>query len=303
MIIKNKNKKKYKKLLIKIYYKKMKLETLQGKPKRKYVRKSKENEMETTLNNYIINTTNIVEDEIMNNSNDDNNNDNNDIINELDNEINENLSKCVKKMKLNNENKDVFNFEKKELEIKKAELKKEIKQIDIIQNNIEILSTLNRSKATLIDKVYYNPNVINVKDYEFMSPINVYLYYVSEQIGKNVKKYIIYTHIYKHIDHHILCPTNKPNDYNVIDSSIKKEEIIILAPNITLYVREYNQTKRNYTYENCNKALNKKRKKEVLENGFDYDFCQLHIEGLEYKHKNSYIFEHENKYFSFLYDI
>ncbi len=311
MILKNKNKKKYKKHIIKIYYKKMKLETLQGKPKRKYVRKSKETELETTLNNYIINT-NVVEDEIMRNNDNSNNEDvnNNNIINELDNEINENLSKSIKRIKLDNNNTDnnntdnrLFLSDSKELELKKKlELKKEIKHLDNIQHNVEILSTINRSKPTYIEKVYYNPNVINVKDYEFMNPINVYLYYVSEKIGKNLTKYVFYTHIYKHVDHHILCSTHQPFEYKGKECKIN-EKIIQLTNNVTLYVKEYIKNKGIYTYESCQKSLNRKRKKEVIENGFDYDFCQLRIEGLEYKHKNSYIFKDESKYFSFTYDI
>ncbi len=242
----------------------MKLETLQGKPKRKYVRKNKENaEVKEEYN----------------------------IINDLDNEINENLSKCIKKIKLNEEENEIIitNFKENKNE-----------NLDMIQNNVELISSINRSKPIYVQKVYYNPNVINVKDYEFMIPINVYLYYVSERVSKNVIKYILYTHVTKKVDHHILCPTIKPSDYNAKESNIKKEEIITLAPNVTLYVREYNQTKRNYTIENCNNSLNRKRKIGDL---FDYDFCQLHLEILESKHKNSYIFEHENKYFSFTYDI
>jgi hypothetical protein len=281
MIIK-KNKKmiknKYKRKLYKIYYKKMKLETLQGKPKRKYVRKNKENEE----------VIQIVQLEV---------NEEYNIINDLDNEINENLSKCVKKMKLNENENEKSN--QKQIFINNFKENKN-ENLDIIQNNVELISSINRSKPTYVEKVYYNPNVINVKDYEFMTPINVYLYYVSERISKNVIKYILYSHVSKNVDHHILCPITKPNDYNAKESNIKKEEIITLAPNVTLYIREYNQTKRNYSIENCNNSLNKKRKIGDL---FDYDFCQLHLETLESKHKNSYIFEHENKYFSFTYDI
>lgn len=300
--LKNKYKNKYKRNIFKIYYKinKMKLEEFKGKPKRKYVRKQKESETNTLntflLNNEIINNnTNII-----NNSNDMLDDDSN-IINDLDHEVNEKLVKSIKRMKLNPE-KNEPNTIDFIIKPKKEE------NVDTIQNNLELLSTINRIKPTKVERVervYYNPNVIHVKDYEFMTPVNVYLYYVSEKIGKNVIKYVTYTHIYKHIDHHILCPTIIPPNYSAKESNIIKEEIITLAHNVKLYIREYTQSKRNYTYESCQKSLNKKRKKEVSigDNEFDYDFCQLHIEGLDYKHKNSYIFEYENKYFMFEYDI
>ncbi len=269
----------------------MKLETFQGKPKRKYVRKVKEAES-SNLNTFIINNNNNIENSNLDDSNlDDSNLDDSNIIESLDNEINQNLSNCVKKMKLNNDDDE-----------QKAELKKEIKQLNNIQHNVEMLSTIHRSKPVYVEKVYYNPNVINVKDYEFMTPINVYLYYVSEKIGKNVIKYVIYTHIYKHMDHHILCPTVEPLEYELKECKIRSE-VILLGPNVTLHVKEYIKKRGVYTYESCEKSLNRKRKKEVFENGFDYDFCQLRIEGLEYKHKNSYIFEYESKYISFVYDI
>lgn len=272
----------------------MKLEELKGKPKRKYVRKQKD-----ILNTFLLNNDNDMSTLLTPNeskSSDDNSSiynnvdihntiDNNDIMNDLDNEINENLVKSIKRMKLNPEKEE---------------------NVDTIKKNIELLSTINLIKpikVIRIEKIYYNPNVLNVKDYEFMNPINVYLYYVSEKIGKNVTKYVTYTHIYKKIDHHILCSTTTPSNYNAKESIIKKEEIIMLAHNVKLYIREYTQSIRNYTYENCQKTLNKKRKKEDIKNGFEYDYCQLHIEGLEYKHKNSYIFEHEYKYFMFDYNI
>lgn len=302
--LKNISKRKiFKRKIFKIYYKinKMKLEEFKGKPKRKYVRKQKESET-NSLNTFLLNNENNHNHNDNNNSTSDNDMyDDSNIINDLDNEINENLSKSIKRMKLNPENNDI----KPLLPIVCTQVKKE-ENLDIIQNNIELLSTINRIKPTKfekVEKVYYNPNVIDVKDYEFMTPINVYLYYVSERIGKNVIKYITYTHIYNHIDHHLLCPTSLPSNYNAHESAIKKEEIIKLTPNVTLYVREYTQSKRNYTYENCQRSLNKKRKKDEFENGFDYDFCQLYIEGLDYKHKNSYIFEYESKYFMFDYNI
>ncbi len=306
--LKNKYKNKYKRNIFKIYYKinKMKLEEFKGKPKRKYVRKPKEVET-NTLNIILLNNENNQNNQI-NNSNslnidkiDDNDMIDDNIMNDLDNEINENLVKSIKRMKLNHDDSQMYNSNFIQNPIKEE-------NVDNIQNQVELLSTINRIKPTKfekVEKVYYNPNVMHVKDYEFMNPINVYLYYVSEKIGKNVTKFITYTHIYKHIDHHILCPTIIPPNYNASESSIKKEETIMLAHNVKLYIREYTQSKRNYSYENCQKSLLtcKKRKKIVIETGFDYDFCQLHIEGLDYKHKNSYIFEHEHKYFMFEYDI
>lgn len=292
----------------------MKLEAFKGKPKRKYVRKQKESET-NTLNTFILDEDETIDKNYINedNINDSNTNDISEkdlnIINELDNEINNNLSKSVKRMKINNDN---------DLSLKPINISsfKKSENLDTIQNNIELLSTLNRVKPSnikQIEKVYYNP--LNVNEYEFMSPINVYLYYVSEKISKNVTKYIIYTHIYKHIDHHILCPTKEPPNYSAKESVIKKEEVIHLAPNVKLYVREYEQTMRNYTYQNCSKVLNnvnhnyhtieinKKRKKDDIENSYDYNFCQLYLENIEYKRVNSYIFEYENKYFSFTYNI
>ena len=295
---------KYKKIK---YNKKMKLEEFKGKPKRKYIRKVKESET-NNLNTFLLNNENNHNNTTLDNNILDDNNmlDDSNILDDLDNEINQNLSKSIKRMKLNPENNDLkpllFNLYTQVKKEENIDVNSSL-NIDINQNNIELLSTINRIKPTKVEKVYYNPNVMNVKDYEFISPINVYLYYVSEKIGKNITKYIIYTHMYKKIDHHILCSTSIPPNYNASGSIIKKEEIIMLAPNVTLYVREYTQSKRNYTYENCEKSLCKKRKKEMLDYGFDYDFCQLYLERLVSKHKNSYIFEYENKYFMFNYDI
>ncbi len=276
----------------------MKLETFQGKPKRKYIRKVKN---EDILNNNI--------QSYLQNENIENNDE--DIMNNLDNLIKKNeeeeLSNGIKKMRLNDNiqfsEKVLFENENTKNENIKVQLKEEIKNLNNIQHNIEIISTINRAKITKVEKVYYNPNVINVQNYEFMTPINVYLYYVSERISLNVTKYIIYTHNYKKIDHHILCSTNKPFEYKEDKSNVNKSEVIQLTHNVTLYVKEYIQNKRDYSYKNCQEVLNKKRKKEVIENSFDYDFCQLYLDCLSNNHKNSYIFEYENKYFSFTYDI
>lgn len=254
----------------------MKLETFQGKPKRKYVRK------QVSSN---ITSENIVSYETTNNQNENFEEEEN-IINELDKIISENkkadndcedLTKSIKKMKIEEEN----------------------KFIPII-----------RTKISRKEVVYYNPNVINVKDYEFLSNVKVYLYYISEKIGTNVMKYVFYSHLYKHIDHHIITSINeippypKYNYYKII------EEEIILNNNVTLYVKEFCINKQKYTIEMCEDNLsnivvnfNNKRKLNILENSFDYQFCQIYIVSEINNHKNSYVFEYDGKYISFEYNI
>ncbi len=244
----------------------MKLEEFKAKPKRKYVRKN----LNENINSYNINS---VEEDTKREE---------DIINHLDNIINkdkdedENLCKSLKKMKIEEDN------------------------ISKVENNFEILTTINRAKISKREVLYYNPNVINVNNYEFLSNVKVYLYYVSEKLGTNVIKYLFYSHIHKHIDHHIICAHNEipPNPKCKVFKIIEEE--VILNKNVTLYVKEFCSHKQNYTYEMCNNNLNRKRKKDI---DFNYEFCQIYLNSVLNNHKNSYVFEYDGKYISFEYNI
>ncbi len=133
--------------------------------------------------------------------------------------------------------------------------------------------------------------------------IDVYLYYLVEPLGKSTNKYMYYTHV-NGVSGYITLPTHTP--HKEPPSYIKRESksLLLLDGRVRLHVMKYTMPKREYTYEGCTANVNRKRKcgsaMDIEENGmWDYDFCQIKLNGLSHLCVNKYIFTHGNEQISF----
>ncbi len=133
--------------------------------------------------------------------------------------------------------------------------------------------------------------------------IDVYLYYLVEPLGKSTNKYMYYTHV-NGISGYITLPTHTP--HKEPPSYIKRESksLLLLDGRVRLHVMKYTMPKREYTYKGCAENENRKRKcvsaMDIEENGmWDYDFCQIKLNGLSHLCVNKYIFTHGNEQISF----
>lgn len=219
--------------------------------------------------------------------------------------------KYVRKTKTQNDM-DIMNTLDQEIQEKKSEediqLNQSIKKLKIsedIKPNKTILPVTLPTPTPTLNSTSNIMDIIPIDSYEFINPYHIYLYYIVEQLGKNTQKYQYYTSTYQHISGCILLSSNKPRDFKSKSHQIEKveEEEIKLYPNLFLHIKRFYCKKHNYTYEECNENLNRKRKIEEDDYDWNYDFCQIKIKGLCNEDVNKYVFIHENKCFLVPYKI
>jgi hypothetical protein len=220
-------------------------EKFETPPKRKYVRKSKQ-QIES----------NIIENE-------------SNIIDTLDQEIKE------KDLHLNQEMKRLKISESIQEDVKEV---KEVKENKYKVNSSSLTSSF---------------HIKSIDTYEFLEPINIYLYYSVTPIGKDIYKYVYFTNIYNPTGY-ITLPTFQPKN----DSSNYEEQKVSLSQNVILNIRKFYHNKQEITWKSCYDEKSNKRKLSTDE--WDYDFCQIKAKWLdkEWIDQNKYIFTYENKYFS-----
>ena len=103
-------------------------------------------------------------------------------------------------------------------------------------------------------------------------PIDVYLYFMIESMGKSLSKYQFYTSRYVSLYDHILCysgPTPPP-DYPYHRTIHKESQTI--HPMITLHVKVFYVTARDYTWKVCMDNLHKADRDRAE---YGYHFTQL----------------------------
>jgi hypothetical protein len=203
-----------------------------------------------------------------------------------ENKINE-LAKDVKKLKIDDSYHSV-------------EEKKDFTLIPIQNKELSLPSSNYISTKKEYNEFQQVKNIINIHQYEFLSKVDIYLYYLIEPISHNVTKYLYYTSVYNTLSGYIMIPTNVPNEYKKCIST--KEELIEIVPNVTLHIKQFYGKKREYTYEECNNNLNRKRKIDI-NNDWSYDFCQLKVKGLNQSTNQNFVFMYENNYITFDYKI
>jgi hypothetical protein len=266
----------------------IKIQEFKENPKRKYVRKAKvvkeeEDEM-FDLDNII--KSDQSKDQIKN-----------DIFGEYlhtftcdSAEVNE-LSKNVKKLKIS--------------DLEQIEEDKSNKVTFIPIQNKKLQNQLSSSNY-INTKIDYNEfkeikNIIHIHQYEFLSKVDLYLYYIIEPLGNNITKHLYYTSIYNTLSGYIMIPTKIPKEYKKKSISIE-EDHIELVPNVILHIKRIYIKKGEYIYEECNNNLTRKRKIDI-NNDWSYDFCQLRMKGLNNIMNQKFVFKYENSYITFEYKI
>ena len=181
------------------------------------------------------------------------------------------------------------------------ELSNELKElsIDLVSQVSQVSKEIESEKPVQIQKSI--EQFIHISNYEFMKPVDIYLHYMVEPLGKNTDKYLYFTHV-NGLCGYILLPLNIPNKepskYTKSESSI-----VELVPNkVRLHIMKYTVPKREYTYEMCEKNVTKKRNGDEMDEErsiWDWDYCQIKIKGLSHLCVNKYAIFYENRYIYF----
>ncbi len=257
----------------------IKIQEFEQKPKRKYVRKAKVvEEGDEGEENKMFDLDSMIQHDL------------DQLVQKLSNEDTKvtELSKDVKKLKINDS--------------QQMEEKKDFTFIPIQnQKSSTISSGINYvSTQKDYDEFQQIKNIVDIRQYEFLSKVDIYLYYMIEPISNNVTKYLYYTSVYNTLSGYIMLPMNVPNEYKKCIST--KEELIEIVPNVTLHIKQFYGKKHEYTYEECNNNLNRKRKIDI-NNDWSYDFCQLKVKGLNNVTNQKFVFMYENNYITFDYEM
>jgi hypothetical protein len=249
----------------------IKIQEFEEKPKRKYVRKVKVIEEENE------------EDKII----------------DLDNIIKKDFDNMIERLTQNYQKSDQ-NMDDSESDqsarsamIDIQDLSKNIKKLKISHDKCI-------QKNTIKTDFTENKNILKISEYEFLSKVDIYLYYLIEPISSNVTKHSYYTSVYNTLSGYIILPKESPFEYKRYIS--KSEKTIEIVPNVSLHIKEFYINKHDYTYEECNNNLNKKRKYNI-NNDWSYDFCQLKMKGLNNSVNQKFVFVYENKYITFEHKI
>ncbi len=212
-----------------------KIELLEVRPKRKYVRKAtKKDEVENIvqeLDNLILEPKETIQEE----------------------EICNNFKKMKISKKIVFSNNDFPN---------------------IISSNPEPKIPILRIPTPIVKEIPKNQiEFIPLKEYNFDKKVDIYLSYVIEKdMSKSFDKYVFYTRILKSGSGYIECSLTKPSKY--FKYKIDEEKSIELKENVTLHIIKYNVEKVKYGKE-CYENLENHLKRKYDSNIFDYDFCQL----------------------------
>ena len=103
-------------------------------------------------------------------------------------------------------------------------------------------------------------------------PMDVYLYFMIEPMGKTLTKYQFYTSRYTSLYDHIICYSGPapPPDYPYHRTVYKESQTI--HPMITLHIKVFYVTTRDYTWKVCMENL---RKADHQRDEYGYHFTQL----------------------------
>ncbi len=226
-----------------------KIELLEVRPKRKYVRKAKKEE-------------------------------------ELENIV-EKLDNLILKPKEEEEKELCNDFKKIKISKKIVFSNNDFPNQNDIKKEEEIKIPILRVSPKIVPEVPKNQiEFIPIEEYTFDKEINIYISYVYEEdMSKTFNKYIFYTRVLKNGSGHIECVLEKPPNYMKYKGS---EEIITLKENVKLHIIKYKVEKMKYGKE-CIENLENNFKRKYDMSTFEYDFCQLKMKNMNIQENKYYI--------------
>ncbi len=133
--------------------------------------------------------------------------------------------------------------------------------------------------TTIVSSVHHPPaKVISLDQVTFgikESPMDVYLYFAIEPLGKDFTKYQFYGSRYDSLYDHLLCCNNgstPPPDYSYYHAIYTESQAI--HPMITLHIKIFYVNARDYTWKVCTDNL---AKAERDRSEYGYHYCQFRM--------------------------